>query len=368
MKISFRIIMLLTLSLVFIAFSGISVYADFDEPINGKALADDINIRKEFSLKSAVVGQLAIGQTVKVLDSKGDWFKVQTSKTTIGWVYSNYIAITDTTSDIKRATITGDRLNVRETPSKDGKILHTLNKNEEIIVTGQENEWYKVNIDEKKSGYIHSDFAKVNPFYPVGKTTGSNINFRPEKSTDSQIIKRLTKDTKLYVIDYKDKWYNVMTTEGTKGWITSDYVKLSSPQNTSVSVSRSSSRKSAQLVQTAKTLLGKKYVWGATGPNTFDCSGFTQYVFKQMGYKIPRTSREQGKFGVYVKRSDLQVGDLVFFDTSGKYNKVISHCGIYIGGGQFIHASSSKTKMQVTISPLSGYYSQKYVTARRVLK
>jgi cell wall-associated NlpC family hydrolase len=368
MRISFKIFLLLTLSLIFIAFSAVSVFAE-GEPSIGKALADNINIRKEYSTKSTVVGKLVIGQEVKVLESRGDWFKVQTSKSVIGWVYSNFVAITDSSSDIKRAKVTGDRLNVRQEPSEEAKILHTLDKNEEIIVTGKEGIWYKVNIDEKKSGYIHSDYAKITDYYPVGRTTGSNINFRPDRSTDSQIIKRLSKDTKVYVIDYKDKWYNVMTTEGTKGWITSDYVKLSSPQSTSVSVSRSSSRKSATLVATAKKLLGKRYVWGATGPNTFDCSGFTSYVYKLNGYKIPRTSKAQGKYGTYVKKSELQVGDLVFFDTSGAYNKVISHCGIYIGGGQFIHASSSKTKMRVTISPInSGFYAKKYVTARRVLK
>lgn len=108
--------------------------------------------------------------------------------------------------------------------------------------------------------------------------------------------------------------------------------------------------------------VGKKYVWGATGPNSFDCSGLVQYIYKTaLGKDIPRVSADQSKFGKAVDKKDLQVGDLVFFDTMNKGK--VSHVGMYIGNNEFIHASNAKDGVKK--SELSGYYEKKYTNARR---
>ncbi|MGL5316134.1 MAG: C40 family peptidase [Peptostreptococcaceae bacterium] len=108
--------------------------------------------------------------------------------------------------------------------------------------------------------------------------------------------------------------------------------------------------------------LGKEYVWGATGPDSFDCSGLVQYIYKtSLGKNIPRTSYEQSKYGESVNREDLQVGDLVFFDTMNKGR--VSHVGMYIGNNEFIHASNAKDGVKK--STLTGYYDNKYMGARR---
>lgn len=115
------------------------------------------------------------------------------------------------------------------------------------------------------------------------------------------------------------------------------------------------------LVSTAEQFLGTPYVWGGTSPAGFDCSGLMQYVFAQNGISIPRTSQEQAGFGTAVGKSELQPGDMVFFNTEG----VNSHVGMYIGNGQFIH--SPHTGDVVKISDLnSGYYTQHFSCARRV--
>lgn len=115
-------------------------------------------------------------------------------------------------------------------------------------------------------------------------------------------------------------------------------------------------------IQIAKSYIGGKYVWGATGPNSFDCSGFTQYIYKKAyGKTIPRVSYEQAKYGEAVKKEDLQPGDLVFFDTMNKGR--VSHVGIYIGNNKFIHAANSRAG--IIESELKGYYSKKYMGARR---
>ncbi|PYG88210.1 cell wall-associated NlpC family hydrolase [Ruminiclostridium sufflavum DSM 19573] len=126
--------------------------------------------------------------------------------------------------------------------------------------------------------------------------------------------------------------------------------------------SSATSSKASAVISTAKSLLGVPYVWGGASPSGFDCSGFTQYVLGKNGITVPRTAAEQYKSGTSVSKSNLRVGDLVFFTT---YKEGPSHLGFYLGNGNFIHASSSKG---VTISSLSSdYYSSRYIGARRVI-
>jgi cell wall-associated NlpC family hydrolase len=101
----------------------------------------------------------------------------------------------------------------------------------------------------------------------------------------------------------------------------------------------------SEVVSIAKRYLGAPYRWGASGPNSFDCSGFTSFVYRQVGVSLPRTSRSQYGAGERVPRGSLQPGDLVFFGSP------IHHVGIYIGGGQYIHAP--RTGDVVKISSLA---------------
>lgn len=126
-------------------------------------------------------------------------------------------------------------------------------------------------------------------------------------------------------------------------------------------VSRGTISKGSEVVNYACKFLGKPYVYGAAGPNAFDCSGLTQYVYNRFGIGLSRTTYSQVNQGVKVDRNNLKAGDLVFFNTEGS----ISHVGIYIGNGEFIHAP--RTGKPVMVSSLSdGYYAQKYATARRI--
>ena len=127
---------------------------------------------------------------------------------------------------------------------------------------------------------------------------------------------------------------------------------------------KSENDKVAKITSIAKDKLGRRYVWGATGTkNTFDCSGFTKYVYKKNGIDIPRTSINQSKHGKYVSRDNLKKGDLIFFDTSKRRKGYVNHVGIYLGDGKFIHASSAKKK--VVVSNLSKFYGKRYKGARR---
>lgn len=119
---------------------------------------------------------------------------------------------------------------------------------------------------------------------------------------------------------------------------------------------------SNELVSTAKQYLGTPYKWGGTTTSGFDCSGYIQFVFAKNGVSLPRTTGQMYNVGTAVSKSNLQVGDLVFFNTSGKG---VSHAGIYIGSNNFIHASTSKGVMVSSIND-PYYWGSKYIGAKRV--
>lgn len=116
----------------------------------------------------------------------------------------------------------------------------------------------------------------------------------------------------------------------------------------------------SSLVENALSLVGVPYLFGGSSRKGFDCSGYTQYVFKGSGISLPRTSSSQYDVGSSVSRAQLQSGDLVFFTT---YAAGASHVGIYIGGGNFVHASNSGVR---TTSLSDSYYASRFVGARRV--
>lgn len=116
------------------------------------------------------------------------------------------------------------------------------------------------------------------------------------------------------------------------------------------------------VIQFAMQYLGAGYSYGAAGPDSFDCSGFTMYVMGNFGISLPHTARGQSGLGVEVLKEYLMPGDLVYFATSGGKN--VSHVGIYIKDGCFIHASLRG----VRISSLNEeYYMTRYVMANRVM-
>lgn len=120
---------------------------------------------------------------------------------------------------------------------------------------------------------------------------------------------------------------------------------------------------SSKIVATAKSFKGSRYVYGGSSPSGFDCSGFTSYVYKQHGISVSRTSLGQSTDGTKVSKENLQPGDLLIF--SNTYKSGVSHTGLYLGEGKFIHASTSTTG--VIISDLnSSYYIQKFSYGRRV--
>jgi cell wall-associated NlpC family hydrolase len=116
------------------------------------------------------------------------------------------------------------------------------------------------------------------------------------------------------------------------------------------------------LNKTVGDLMGTPYKWAGTTTSGFDCSGFTSYVFSQFGIDLPHSSKAQDGEGYWIKKEDLRPGDLVFFNTDGKG---VSHVGIYVGDGMFVHSATDKGVIKSSLD--ESYYSKRYVAARRVL-
>lgn len=128
-----------------------------------------------------------------------------------------------------------------------------------------------------------------------------------------------------------------------------------------------SQRDKEKLLADAKMFKGGRYIWGGTTPDGFDCSGYVQYLYKKNNISLPRTAWAQSQKGIPVALEDLQKGDLLFFLTDKSRGIPVTHVGIYIGHGEFIHAASKKKG--IIISPLNrGSYAKTFVSARRLSK
>ncbi len=293
-----------------------------------------------------------------------------------------------------------------------------VKKDEEVTIIEELNDWVCIETGATK-GWIRKEKLsenKTTESKPTQETTpeeptstpsvqtqavnktlyikNASVNVRKEATTASEVVTTLTINTSVNVTEELSNGWSKVKVNDTEGYILSSLLttekqatsrsqtaRQSNNQTTTQSTTNTSAggdtskaqtttstapatpvapEKGATVVETAKKYLGCKYVYGGTTPSGFDCSGFTSYVYKLHGISLSRTSQAQFKNGVAVAKNNLQPGDLVFF------YKGISHVGIYIGGGNFIHASNSRTG--VIISSLSsGYYSSNYAGARRVL-
>lgn len=268
---------------------------------------------------------------------------------------------------VEYRVITGDDVNFRKGPSTDYASLGKLNKGYKVEYISETNSWSKVKYNGQ-TGYVYSKYVaqtSTTSNTQVKYVNCTSLNVRSGPGTSYSIIKSISTNTKVEVISTNNGWSKIK--EGsTTGYVSAKYLSDLQTSSSTSSNTTSTSTSASKLVSYAKSLLGKPYVWGAQGPSSFDCSGFTYYVFKNCAnITLPRTSVDQSTYGITVSKSNLKVGDLVFFDTDGANDGNVSHVGIYIGSNQFIHSSSTKGK--VVISDFTNYYNNAFVRAKRVL-
>lgn len=256
-------------------------------------------------------------------------------------------------------TTTGSSLRLRAEASTSSAILTTLDKDVSLAVLDVTLDgWYQVAFNGN-TGFVSADYMVIdedNVFESYGRVNADGVNVRADANTDSEILASIDTDTIVTVNGFVDGWYDVTCKYGTEGYIRSDFVDLT----TSSTVSSNSG-----FVDTAKKYLGTRYVYGGAAPGGFDCSGFTMYVYKQHGCSLPHSASAQWQSGIGTRVysiSELQPGDLVFFnDPSRSAGKACSHAGIYVGNGQIIHSSSSRSKGVIISDLTSGYYNTYFV-------
>ena len=256
---------------------------------------------------------------------------------------------------------TGSALRMRAEASTSSDIVTTLDKSVAVAILDDTTDgWFKVAYNGK-TGYVSADYLRVdqdNVFETYGCVNGDGVNVRADASTDAEILASVDTGTIVTINGLVDGWYDVTCQYGTEGYIRSDFLDLTKESTTSAS-------SGSGIVDTAMQHLGTRYVYGGASPKGFDCSGFTMYVYSQHSYSLPHTATGQWQSGTGTKVysvSALQPGDLVFFnDPSRNAGKACSHAGIYIGNGQFIHASSSKSNGVIISDLTSGYYNTYFV-------
>ena len=341
---------------------------------------NSVNFRKGPGTNYSSLDKLNKGYKVEYLETIGSWIKIKYNGLE-GFVHGDYVSgsSNNNTSEgdntIKTTKeVTGSSVNFRKGPGTNYSIIKTLSKGTKVGFISESNGWAKINYNGSM-GYISSKYLVAinsnnnntneeadNTVKYNKSVTGSRVNLRKGPGTNYPVVTSLIRGTSVGVISESNGWSKI-NYNGSIGYMSSSYLgTINSSSNEGESTNSSS--QADRVINLAKQQLGKSYVWGAEGPNTFDCSGFTQYVFKNaVSINLPRVSREQSKFGQYVNKNNLQKGDLIFFDTDKDGS--VNHVGIYIGNNEFIHASSGGKK--VIISQLNGYYSSVYTNARRVL-
>ncbi len=319
----------------------------------------DLNVYILPLINSNIIGNLKQNVKVDIVNITGVWAYIKTENLA-GWIRVDKISVTDSNTIQDNNTNNQNKDNSEQTSSQKDET------NNNKTTTSSEKEY------APKNYYIKS----------------SAVNVRSKANTSSDIVTTLTQNTQVKAIGEESDWYKVEV-NGKSGYILKSLLSANKVEVTSRSSTAdrqttnnsnnkeqttnndktqesttTNSSKGEEIVSYAKKFLGCKYVYGGSGPNTFDCSGFTMYVYKHFGYSMGHSAVTQAGLGKYVSKSNLQPGDLVIFNDSA--NKSIGHVGIYVGGGNFIHASSGGGR--IMISSLSGsYYNTRYVTGRRII-
>lgn len=294
------------------------------------------------------------------------------------------------------AFVDASSLRLRKSPTTKSATLDYAYRNEVVVTLGKTGEWYHV-LYNLQEGYMHEDYLDAvtveNVELGYGKVNGTYVNMRTGPSTSYKSMGKSMPGDLAYIIGINKQWYKVIWND-TICYIRSDYLDLTEfPYENRESekdpvffkggksvglratVANFKASKNyigyeepildataASIVATAKTCLGVPYKWGGQSMSGFDCSGLIQYVYQKHGIALGRTCKKQYAAGTPISKTELQPGDLVFFQNT--YTSGLSHAGIYIGDGQFIHASSDGV---MTSSLSNSYWKSHYYGACRVL-
>ena len=394
---------------------GSAVSATPDATVTG---GTTINVRTGPGTSYARVTMVGTGKRVAVLDKDGDWYHVSFDGKT-GYILGDYVipdgsnapasasapetaqapAPAEPEADVSTGNATvkgGSTINVRTGPGTGYARVTMVGTGKRVTLLSEEGGWFKVSFGNT-IGYILGDYltpdagaldalVAAEASEPAGEPapadipagsveassvesgsadggsgsggiiTGGTINVRTGPGTEYERITQVSTGKRVTILGAENGWVRI-SFGGTTGYVLSDYIFEGD--------SLPASSVGEQVAAMAQQYLGTRYVYGGAAPGSFDCSGFTLYLYRQFGYSLPHTASGQyANCGYKVSKSDLQPGDLVFFTSSGAGGS-INHVAVYMGNGQIIHARYSVGKVHIN-SLSESYYSRNYVGAVRI--
>lgn len=292
-----------------------------------------VNVRKKATTDSKIVGKIYNNCGARILETTDNgWYKIVSGKCT-GYIKAEYFATGRKAEEYALdagyvfANIKDTGIHVREKATTESGIVTNVYHNENYVIKkfSSDGEWVKIKIKAGVSGWISAEFARVS----VDMDTA--ITIQEEK----EMLRRQREEAERIQREAAAAANAQNSSDDSSGYSTP------SSQNNTSSYQPSSSSGGAAVVAYAKQFLGNPYVYGGSSlTNGTDCSGFTMSVYAHFGYGLNRSSYTQVYNGRSVSMSSLQPGDLLFYKNGGS---TISHVGIYIGGGQIIHASTEST-------------------------
>lgn len=296
-----------------------------------------VNVRTEPNTDSAVVGKIYDGAVAQILDVAGenrDWFQI-VSGNVEGYIKAEFFIYGDAAAEVvdnyvtRYATVTADRLNVRQDPATDAKRIGYIDNGEKVKILENDGEWLKVQYTEDKEGYVSTEYVTISEEFIYAKT----IEEEQAEIAAQQALQEREKST-------EQETPEVIT-------------NITLPETTYTS----NAELRQGIIDYAMQYLGNKYVHGGSSLESgTDCSGFTCFVYAQFGYSISRTPGGQySSAGRSISSEELQPGDIVCYSSNG--GKSCTHVGLYIGNGQIIHSANSRKGViisSVDYSPIIG--------------
>ena len=355
MKLTKRIFTTFLVLVLFISSMSVTAFAAGDVKYGiGFTTGSSLRLRAQASTSSKIVDVADKGEVVVVVSKSGDWYKVIYNLQE-GYMHKNYVsALTKENAELGYGKINGTSVNLRKGPSTSHGKVAVGNKGDKVYIIGINEGWYKV-IFGSNVCYIRSDFVDLTEIpYENKDSSKSPKFFRNGKSTG------VTPSASALNGTGSDSNGGNNTTPSNPAPSNPAPSKPANPGNTGASAVTG-----AKIVSTAEKYLGVRYVYGGATPSGFDCSGFVYYVLNSLGIKAARTLGPMYNQGTPVSKADLKPGDIVFFKNT--YKVGLSHVGIYVGGGRFIHSpSSGKVVSYADLN--STYYVNHYYGAVRFVK
>jgi len=378
----------------------------------GVVKADNVNIRKEASTDSEKLGHLFEGDEIEIIDGNGDWFKINHNGQE-AYVFSDYICVSQAKGNVGANSVNvrndasansevvgtvniGDTVTVVGSTdnwykiirtngevayvSKDfvnGTILDKVNPESKVVTPvaepkKEESTPVITTVADEGTSLSSSPLDSENTFVTVTNKycaviPDDGLNIRSGAGTDFPVIGTLEYGRYVDVVAMSKDWIKI-DDEGTEGFVSAEFVSVRDGEKPSRGTA--ASEKGQAVVDYAKQFLGTPYVWGGTDLRKgVDCSGFVYSVYKHFGITLERTSAAQAATnGIEVAKSELVPGDLIFFDTEGSNNGRVSHVGIYVGNGQYIQSSSGKAYSVVITDLYNDYSTRTYVKSKRIFR